>query len=679
MAILTGEKLKEIFNGFFEDGNDGKNNNAGIPAVINKPVAGRNNVSLTGLLKTEGNNLFIESETGLVFRLLLTKPEGNIETLAGKTITVTGTQQGDVIADAIINSGGRMTVKTYLKKVKPRNEEQVLALAKSVKRFFSKYRDKISGLLTVRPGYKYINGEITSIPAIVAVVEKKTNLSSLNKAEVLPASFDNFDVEVISASPKDLLIHKFSKEHADSALVAKSIQPSLLESYVADTALPQELTEAAGLLLTEAAEIDYRPPAHLKLEEVSAAMTLICHVSPEGGWKTLGPFLDETTDSLQVAMYDFSAPQIYDSLKTIARRGAGLKLVYDGNPAANLGKGTKINDVKEETIINGLKRIAGRNFEYVKAWKGKEGICANSYHIKVAIKDGEAFWLSSGNWQTSNQPNEDFDNNINLLPKYNREWNILVNNKKLASTYEKFLSWDFERSQEKPEAELMEIALPEIFIPEEEPEIRETSRYMLFPPKKFVFTRSRPVRIQPVLSPDNYLEYALKIIRSAKNKLYFQNQYIKMTAEITAEYDELLNALIEKSNDETIDCRIILRSQNANDVRVMLDDLQAVGFNMSKIKVMTNTHTKGIIADNEVVMIGSHNWSNSGVQFNRDASLVIYDGGVAQYYEDVFLHDWERRTIRKRDEEITIISGAGAETSLIAENMVQLDWREYLT
>ena len=33
---------------------------------------------------------------------------------------------------------------------------------------------------------------------------------------------------------------------------------------------------------------------------------------------------------------------------------------------------------------------------------------ASAYHIKVAVRDRKSFWLSSGNWQSSNQPDIDF-------------------------------------------------------------------------------------------------------------------------------------------------------------------------------------------------------------------------------------------------------------------------------
>ena len=33
-----------------------------------------------------------------------------------------------------------------------------------------------------------------------------------------------------------------------------------------------------------------------------------------------------------------------------------------------------------------------------------DGLWASAYHIKVAVRDGKTVWLSSGNWQSSNQP-----------------------------------------------------------------------------------------------------------------------------------------------------------------------------------------------------------------------------------------------------------------------------------
>jgi phosphatidylserine/phosphatidylglycerophosphate/cardiolipin synthase-like enzyme len=42
------------------------------------------------------------------------------------------------------------------------------------------------------------------------------------------------------------------------------------------------------------------------------------------------------------------------------------------------------------------------------------------------------------------------------------------------------------------------------------------------------------------------------------------------------------------------------------------------------------------------VLVGSHNWSGSGVTLNRDASLIFDDREIAEYYLEAFEIDWAR-------------------------------------
>lgn len=40
-------------------------------------------------------------------------------------------------------------------------------------------------------------------------------------------------------------------------------------------------------------------------------------------------------------------------------------------------------------------------------------------------------------------------------------------------------------------------------------------------------------------------------------------------------------------------------------------------------------------------------WSVQGAEQNRDASLIIRHEGVAQYYEQIFMHDWTRMGVQQ--------------------------------
>lgn len=56
----------------------------------------------------------------------------------------------------------------------------------------------------------------------------------------------------------------------------------------------------------------------------------------------------------------------------------------------------------------------------------------------------------------------------------------------------------------------------------------------------------------------------------------------------------------------------------------------------------------------KVVALGSQNWSGDGVERNRDASLIIEHQGAAQYFEKIFLHDWETLAKQKLTHEKSI-------------------------
>jgi phosphatidylserine/phosphatidylglycerophosphate/cardiolipin synthase-like enzyme len=134
----------------------------------------------------------------------------------------------------------------------------------------------------------------------------------------------------------------------------------------------------------------------------------------------------------------------------------------------------------------------------------------------------------------------------------------------------------------------------------------------------------------------------LDLIESADEQLLFQIPYIDSYKDTAKGFlEKLVKALIKKSK-QIDDVRIILRSDH-NTWVPCAEDLKKRGLNLNKcFKHVSNTHTKGMIADGQRVLIGSHNWSGGGVTLNRDASLLFDDPEIAKYYRDAFQIDWER-------------------------------------
>jgi phosphatidylserine/phosphatidylglycerophosphate/cardiolipin synthase-like enzyme len=263
----------------------------------------------------------------------------------------------------------------------------------------------------------------------------------------------------------------------------------------------------------------------------------------------------------------------------------------------------------------------------------------------VAVRDDEATWLSSGNWQSSNQPAIDFlapDADRRQIAAYNREWNVVVESPELAARFRAFLDADFATASSTPEAGILGPSSgPDLQLPDDALDEPATPGIEVFQPKRFTFDVSSPLTIQPILTPDNYVDVVLDLLRKRpRRSLYFQNQSLSPSAAPTAAWSELVRCLADHSRDERLDVRIIIR--DIGPMRKKLESIQAAGIDMRRVRVQRGCHTKGIVIDGSTVLLGSHNWTNEGVEANRDASLLIRNRRIAQYYQRVFLHDWER-------------------------------------
>src|SRR5258708_18153019 len=185
----------------------------------------------------------------------------------------------------------------------------------------------------------------------------------------------------------------------------------------------------------------------------------------------------------------------------------------------------------------------------------------------------------------------------------------------LAKRFQIFLDHDFDTAATVDEAALMpEAGLPELLVPVEEflEEERGAIGLEVFAPQKFTFTARNPVTLQPILTPDSYVEVVLEFLRhKPRRTLYFQNQSLNPIKSPTTEYKELMNLLVKYSKDPDLDVRFIFR--NIGPIRKKLESLQAAGFNMSRIRTQSGCHTKGIIVDSEKILLGSHNITNQGV------------------------------------------------------------------
>lgn len=494
-------------------------------------------------------------------------------------------------------------------------------------------------VLEVRGGFLWQDGRMTDREAIVVVVDPNAaNTDTINPGDIQTALTTTPDLAGI---PVDVTVG------GASALLRAAQEPSRFAN---------ESRLIAELFQERVPEITYTPPTNVTLDEVKAAMQVTCHVSPDDGWPVLRAFLDRVKKTLTIGMYDLTAPHVVDKLKEIGHKPKVKINLAIQRGASGVGEGEKKHDIPEEIAIEDLRQIMKDRFRqaYVDV-KDEDRTFGGYYHIKVAVRDGEEVWLSSGNMQSSNQPNiqpaADQESTLGPLKRFNREWHVVIRNKKLARIFEGFLLHDLKVAEENP-AEA-DAPGPEVLVPEAAFEgdldiLEAGAQARYFSNKVFPSQASAPVRVQPLLTPDNYLDHVIPLIRSAQSKLFIQNQSLNLlhpAGKNEARFLELWNAIKERQL-AGVDVRMIFRVIKIDEdaARATMERLVKFGLKRDSILVQEGCHTKGVIVDSKVLLLGSHNWTNGGVTVNRDASLIFWHPEMAQYYEQVFLFDWEALT-----------------------------------
>jgi V8-like Glu-specific endopeptidase len=512
-----------------------------------------------------------------------------------------------------------------------------------------------SDVLDVDLGYVFESGWITDTRALVVTVRKRRTPAELREAGVppLPETFMGLPVEVVNPSVED---------------VARDARgPAVAEEVFSDLAtLPEEIT--------------YTPPEGASLDEITGEMRVVAHVSPDAGWPELSGFLKETSGRLVVGMYDFGAPHVFESVLDAGEEGSFEELTLVMQKGESVGTGTKANDLRDEEVVDKLEVALGTRFE--NAWVkigSVNGWVSSSYHIKVAVRDREAFWLSSGNWQSSNlppaEPLEEDPPQRTWLERYNREWHAIVEHEALAKVFEAHLLHDYENNADADGLE--EFDLPDVLVPESSvapSAVERTGDFRYFEP----FDQKRVFSVRPLLTPDNYHEHVLDLIEGAEEELLIQNQTFKDPKEGQDKLRELIEAVLAKQR-AGVKVRVIFRliDFDITDVRKNLELLKERGFDMDDFKVQRNCHTKGIVVDRKKVLLGSQNWSNDGVSVNRDASLLFDDEELAGYFAGIFEHDWENLADQDIGSDPGPVESAPADGAT-PEGRVRLSWKDYL-
>lgn len=409
------------------------------------------------------------------------------------------------------------------------------------------------GALSVRPGYEFTNEWITGRPAIVVTVTKKRASTEIPAANLLPDSLDGFPVDVHQATAlQESRLTNPKKFLAEAAKLAPEQRPA---------APPLECTLAGDLVTTSTLKalphsaqphIDYTPAPGVTLQPVTDTFTVLCIASPDQAWPHLKSFLTATKHTLTVGLYDFTSAHILATIDT-TMRAKTLNLVLDHPPT------NPTADQSDEQTADDLATKMGARLKFAWALDNHNTlsdawIYPSAYHIKVAVRDHASIWLSSGNWNNSNQPDIDPATKLDDATEArerDRDWHVIIDHPGLAKTFESYLDHGLKiaspHSQPTPE--------PSKPIGPPKPPRSETAPFARF------FTAqsfTSAMTITPLLTPDPglYVNAVTQLVQSAEHTLYLQYQYVEPNPSAPKPFQDLIAAVVAR-HAAGVDVKII--------------------------------------------------------------------------------------------------------------------------
>jgi len=348
-------------------------------------------------------------------------------------------------------------------------------------------------------------------------------------------------------------------------------------------------------------------------------VSVITFVSPDSSGDMFFHAMNQASDEVLLNVYEFSNPIMADSLIAVKERDVDVHIFLEGGPVGGISS--------EENEV--IRKMTDRGIP-VSLMVSEPDIPApyRYNHAKYVVIDRCAILVTSENFKYSGFPPAGMNGN--------RGWGVYLEDPSLAEYFRAVYMTD---SQGKSvvfyngsPGNLETVSL-----------VKHTSE---FPPGFFT-----GATVRPVISPDTS-DQITSLINSAERSIEIEQAYI--TNETPLSLNPYLSAAINASR-RGVHVRVLLDSywysiedEKDNDEMVSLINrislsehipLEARCADLKRIGV-DKIHNKGVIVDNQHVLVSSINWNSVSPNFNREAGVIIDHQGVAGYFLEVFEDDW---------------------------------------
>lgn len=291
--------------------------------------------------------------------------------------------------------------------------------------------------------------------------------------------------------------------------------------------------------------------------------------------------INSAQNSIDMAIYGYSeVPAVTSALKNAKLRGVKIRFVYDesSNPEKNYYKDNYI-----------IRNIA----DFYRSDKSQSSTSSNMLmHNKFVIIDNKAVITGSMNISPSG------------LSGYDVNDVIIINSKEVAALYrkefEQMLNGKFHTKKEK-------LNLPNHFI------MGNSELEIYFSPEDKSSTK------------------IIQLIKGAKKYIYVPAFLIT--------HSNIANELI-LAKKRGIDVRIIIDANSTATKNSKHAILRNNGILLKTENYAGKLHSKTMIIDDEYLITGSMNFSNSGENKNDENLLIIKNSEIAKHHKNFFLYLW---------------------------------------
>jgi phosphatidylserine/phosphatidylglycerophosphate/cardiolipin synthase-like enzyme len=343
-------------------------------------------------------------------------------------------------------------------------------------------------------------------------------------------------------------------------------------------------------------------------------------VSPDSSHEVFVQAIASANRTIHLNVYEFTSPAISQPLIDAHQRGVDVQILVEGGPVGGISP-------EEKALVWKVNRSGIPVYQMTTVGDRKSPYRFD--HAKYMVVDGRALLITSENFKSSGFPVSQ--------TRGNRGWGVYIENPEVSQYFEDVFLFDITGPNSLPFN-----GTPGTL------ESPSTIPYTVeFSPQRFSYAT-----VTPVISPDtSYL--ILDLLNNARETIDIEQAYI--TNESATTLNPYLGAAINASR-RGVHVRVLLDSywyniEDTKDNDEMVAIINRIALNEGlplegqcadiESNNLEKIHNKGVIVDNQSVLVSSINWNSNSPNFNREAGVIIEHPDVARYFKGVFEDDWE--------------------------------------